>query len=890
MSRKDDEIIELLERGDRAACVEFFRGMPEKQRRTFAKAVLRWALELEDQWVTKQHADGRTTTSRPPRWAKLGDVAVAAGLACLNAKEIDRAMLFFHEDADWEIIEDRRPPWLEAWAQGYLDRGTKLVWKVMEAVDRGLIEPPEHEHYLLGHIPVWGRGTGPRSSVASRLRGESAFCTHGLWRLFEVEGTSDCSLAGHDKYAGPHGCWADGLVKLSADGALPRERLLDASLEALARDFMQFRAGWFSRFHEQLKPTTEERADRQDAYLHLLGSTIPPTVAFAVKALAKLDKAGQLSAEALLGAIEPTLHSRTKATVNQALRLLLRASKRSPECVNEIAVTAARALSHESADVQKKVLDLLDQLGVYDDSVREEVAAAAESVAASLRNRLTPWVDGAVSTEAVEDAAPGGGLSAERVLPIASGEELLKVLAAVLESPTEVVEVERVLDGMVRLSSEGLDTAALVKRAEKLLVRDHDERDEDPIARNLCQLTRCWGGGAKWKPLRYSTETYRGKSTARLFILRLTEIAAKLGRAAGMLSLLTDTRGWIDPELLVQRALEHGSLGDADQVLALLRLGTEGRPRALERAGEVGGEFGRALRFALGAKGIRVGTTPWLWAAAARSRDPRHVCASVQKRFPELGPGGAGPGSCTPRTKQRGRHHSLSLEREAVVPKDLSDLIPTVRFHQGAKGRFADVNAAGHCPSLVKWSALVAPGCTEDYFAVGIERIDVDWVEVQWEVRQFFEPMLYTDVVLGPNAYRLLVLGLAAKEAGQWGMAVECCLAAIGDGRFDVEGFGAAFAEWLTSGLITAGRWQRSLAEVARVSKDSASLVRRGLERGLRGDAAKAPKDLAKILDLLHELCVEAEARMDDAEARAFLENLTKSGKTAALRKELLAL
>ena len=39
-----------------------------------------------------------------------------------------------------------------------------------------------------------------------------------------------------------------------------RQRLLDASLAALARDFSTYRAGWFSRFHESLAPTDDERA------------------------------------------------------------------------------------------------------------------------------------------------------------------------------------------------------------------------------------------------------------------------------------------------------------------------------------------------------------------------------------------------------------------------------------------------------------------------------------------------------------------------------------------------------------------------------------------------------------------------------------------------------
>ena len=68
--------------------------------------------------------------------------------------------------------------------------------------------------------------------------------------------------------------------------------------ESLARDFAAFRAGWFSRFHDQLKPTDAERAARADAYLRLLGSGIGSTVTFAVKAVEKLAKKGAVDGEA----------------------------------------------------------------------------------------------------------------------------------------------------------------------------------------------------------------------------------------------------------------------------------------------------------------------------------------------------------------------------------------------------------------------------------------------------------------------------------------------------------------------------------------------------------------------------------------------------------------
>src|SRR5262249_28739655 len=133
-----------------------------------------------------------------------------------------------------------------------------------------------------------------------------------VWRLFEVEGNGEFSLAARDKYSRNEATWEAGLVALAAEESLPRARLLDASLDALQRDFAQFRAGWFSRFHEALEPTIEERSERRERYLDLVSSKIPPTMSFALSALSKLDRVNRLPSAAIIERIGPALAARAK--------------------------------------------------------------------------------------------------------------------------------------------------------------------------------------------------------------------------------------------------------------------------------------------------------------------------------------------------------------------------------------------------------------------------------------------------------------------------------------------------------------------------------------------------------------------------------------------------
>ena len=107
---------------------------------------------------------------------------------------------------------------------------------------------------LSSEADAWGR-----TGVIELLRRNPDLLVDDVWRLFEVEGGGENSLAAYDKYSREENTWRAALVELGEDGSLDRERLLDASLDALQRGFAQFRAQWFSAFHEALRPTPAER-------------------------------------------------------------------------------------------------------------------------------------------------------------------------------------------------------------------------------------------------------------------------------------------------------------------------------------------------------------------------------------------------------------------------------------------------------------------------------------------------------------------------------------------------------------------------------------------------------------------------------------------------------
>lgn len=93
----------------------------------------------------------------------------------------------------------------------------------------------------------------------------------------------------------------------------------------------------------------------------------------------------------------------------------------------------------------------------------------------------------------------------------------------------------------------------------------------------------------------------------------------------------------------------------------------------------------------------------------------------------------------------------------------------------------------------------------------------------------------------------------------------------------------------IDAALIKAKRLAGTLGQVAQASGKHARAVIAIIAASLRGDPSNAPRDIASLLSLLREQLVGAGAKLDDAAARAWLEAIKRGGKTAKLKKALLA-
>ena len=307
--------------------------------------------------LRKEHGDWPYNARTPA----TNDTTLLALLGTGTAAQIQGGRRMWRHAAAGTVLRLRPAALLDELVPWMLDR---QGWPFVRALVReGAIARPTSDAYIYGMLDY---AIDAHALVAD----DPELLEHEVWRLFEVEGTGDHSLADHDKYTPDEKTWSRTLLGL-APVRLDRERLLDASLAALERDFPAFRAGWYSRFHEALAPTPAERVERVDAYLRLLRSPIPPTVTLSVNALTEVQRAGELDGARLIAHIEPALAARAAGTARQALRLVDGAVRREPALSGAAAPAASAALAHPSADVQTAAVALLESvLRPEDDDAR----------------------------------------------------------------------------------------------------------------------------------------------------------------------------------------------------------------------------------------------------------------------------------------------------------------------------------------------------------------------------------------------------------------------------------------------------------------------------------------------------------------------------------------
>ena len=327
-----------------------------------------------------------------------------AALAAARNRSADWIFEFCDELAEASGWQDGRP--LELALQ--LQTATGLTARAPRYVER-------MPYFLSSQVE---RNASPQqggAQIIEALQRHQGLPMQAFWHFFEVEGLgSNYQLT---QYLA--GVWDEVIVQLAHADNDFRERALDASLDALLRDFSAKNIVWYLQVQRLLKPEVQDIARRQSRYLAVLSTQPSTAVGLAQDMLAQLTTAAALDVDALIEASAGVL-LRTEKKLLKAQLKLLAGIKTSAAQRHRIAEIVVDALPSMPADVAIQARKLVPG----DDA--QQPAASSISVEASAETQPLPTVAPPRSTAL---AGARAELSA-----IQSDDEWLTLFAQLLEN------------------------------------------------------------------------------------------------------------------------------------------------------------------------------------------------------------------------------------------------------------------------------------------------------------------------------------------------------------------------------------------------------------------------------------------------------------------------
>jgi hypothetical protein len=831
--------------------------LKEPERRKRAKAA---------QTAFEQVAADRSRDRPSARWHAAA--IEWAGTATARKLTSDFWQISFELNASDQLADDvyavlaaRGRAFFETLARGLLrDEASWGTWPlVRRAVREGVIERPDGEEYLRRFVTgvgwsLGGSGTDVDSTYAGLLA-DPALLEHEVWLLFEIDLGSELTSATtwglrdpDDPSSGSttgDNRWIYALTRLAAEGRLDRARLLDASLDALLRDFRASTVGWYAKLHEGLEPTPSERVTRLDRYLSLVTSPVPAVVKEGLGSLRRIEDA--VPPEAFARVAATPFSQRQKNLSVETLSLLSRLCKRHPEARPVLLEAAVHALGHERTDVQERALSLLEQNA--DVVPRAAVLAYVEVVSATLR----PRVEALTGVEAPRADPDGIAVAAPRPVlatsldprqdlpplePVGTVDELIELAAMLVEGEGDGDDCERFLDGVSRMCGERSSsferrTAGLAKRAERPDYWGYEASGAELVA----YVVRAW-------TRRRKPEGVVGSRTIMGFLARRAEEVAKRaanGRARSLLAFPTHRGGFVDPAVLEERLAGTGRLFNRADPLD--------RAQAHARAFPPVASLGYARR-------VRT-KTDW----GITTRDLRLVTAEVPAGLGELG---------------------RIAEQAGAVDEG-------TRVWYGGAVAWAGFDRLGS-----RWALTVLPSLPDVAFA-GAATVAVAAREASdttaGHPETALELALERRLPLTPTAWLTVGACLVVRSPGVTRVAVDLLVASVEDGRFDAERLGSQVAWLIDNDFAKTTRLEAPLRDLARVSPLHAAQALRTIECVL-AELGTRPRALHVLLDVAAECAASTGRRIEDERARAALaaiaDEVSRSSKLGRLARSLL--
>lgn len=761
---------------------------------------------------------------------------------------------------------DASPSRLRQLATSWTQRPSFLPIRLAELF--GDVHIEHSDDYVLALVAGLG-GRYETEVRAFMLRNDHELRNEVFWRIFEVEGGGEISLANVDKFSREEGNWHNTVVALVADGTLDRERVLRSSLEALNRDFSSYRAGWFSRLYSTLAPSAAEAALDQDLLLLSLGSSVTATVSLAAKQFAVIHRAGSLDADGFIAAA-PAALTGGKATATTVLRILVAIASDADLAANsERADAAAHAIAqatvHPHADVQRAAISALQKLDRAEllnaASATLSPAVAAELVQSNATFGERGEMD-SISAVAELSAPASASYRVAAPLPVRpfTDDDAVERFAALIEHPRDAIEFELGLAWLATATNHAEILAPLRKRATARAERDAENYPASLVAIALDPsrefLPPTFYQAVTTVVRNGETIVTEGERTARpsaektsvlpSFIVRMREVASILRGETDprpLLSTPSDSHGNLEAEVLAQRLLATTDADleplPADLAQALLRVRTE--------------ELGAVLTTAHVDAPHRTASIRVEW----RSRNSESTKANGSPQWVWWTPFVHADASENP-----------SLTEPALIPSSPVELYGSYR---------------GTTDLITHELALVDPRSTLRLSAVGVEVLNSAVGEsAEHRAGPVLDALAAHPGTWTAEAAQLVALAMSAAQTPFRAQGAELLVAAT-PARITVDEVARGFADCAPACILT--RWASSFTDAATIDPTAVVEVLTALlprlDHSMRGVGA--------LLTVLLDESLRIARPATSPALRAWLAGFTGSSATARAARQLLA-
>ena len=941
------ELQERLERevarGTPARLVSFLIGLDGKERRSLNKRAGQLFSELRKADMHNHRARERSLLAMLAT-STASEVAKRKAFAELATDTFDWDSENNPGPALMSFMTQVKPDWADVFVENVLGKESPSWRFAFELYQRGVCSRPGHVNFAL-QLPRGIRALAyeQKRPAAAIVREHASLLEPDIVRYFdlpEVDSISSYELEPYDEDQGgwleKRGLtaadlsWKKALATLANEETISLGSMMDCSLRGLSMTQSKHLANWHAGLFEllgdaDLRDSRLADIEADPNILTLLRSANSVVVNWALKRAGELQKTSRIDARDLIEQLAPAIEASSKTTAVKALKLVFRAAEKQEDCWGLACQVSIRGLLNDHPDVQTEVLKILAACGdPADESLRERLGEFADSIAASLRPQFKEWIPDELALADMLDVAdetpvrhsPDVLAPERRLQPVGDVSEQIELLTFYWQNPREIRALTKALDGFARLT--GGRPSDLVQRAGALLKFVDGESGGESwdlaghqVRAVLGRLTHAWVGS---KVVKVKKPLFAGKIFQPKFA-KLTAVAFFGGGAPDLLSdylagitwkvqagdnfeLLsspTHEGDWICPQELVARARRAEERGEAtmelDACIALLRLAFENRLPALKEAVDLKGEFGMALRYALGDDGVDAGKTPSIWMAAARARRPLEDDAIMGRALKFSGPDGTATARYEIDFKQawkesKGDHvldhpAEIRIEPRPHPPSTLGSSQLPMSLHNVQE---VDLEwSGGGDPAFVRWCYTIWPRNPDPIFAQAIRyfvRTQNEGATQHVERTQclHLERLVGFPFPLSEVGSLLLGTGLNASQSAARALAVDALIANAELGWFDEAAVGRALSRLLGGGFARINRMLPCMKETASVGKRHGEIVARIMGHSLAVGTEEPPRQLNQWILFLVELKARHPRITLPEEARAWLETLPKKG------------